>query len=261
MSQQDTNIQPDAPETKTANALTALLTLPLKAIKLMLNMTTSFWEYLPAVFILVLLFTFYTYKNHPDFVDFAVKKTSQLFDTQLTQPTPLAELLQKLGLQNLQNVLGIPANLPLLPNQPNTNQASVTTPWGTLTDNSKVKVTFDTTPTTIFYCEVAVSTTKQQLGLTTKDKLEPNECMLFAYSQASTVPFWTKNMKFPIDILFLDKNLTIMQIFTNIPPCQQAPCPAYSPEKPYYFAIELPGGAVKKHGITTQTPVSLKIVN
>ena len=36
--------------------------------------------------------------------------------------------------------------------------------------------------------------------------------MLFIFSQPDFYPFWMKDMKFPIDIIWLDENLQIINI-------------------------------------------------
>jgi len=157
---------------------------------------------------------------------------------QITNTTNLKELTS-----NISKYIKIPTNSIL---------KTQNTP---LTDNSQVLITFNTTPSVQFNCEVAVSKDKQQLGLTYKDSLNPYDCMLFVFQEPSTTPFWTRDMNFPIDIIFLDKNKHILQIFQNIQPCTTDQCTAYAPKEPYYFVIELAGQSVSKHKITKDTTV------
>ncbi len=42
-------------------------------------------------------------------------------------------------------------------------------------------------------------------GLSGRDKLGTNEGMLFVFKDPGIYPFWMKNMKFPIDIIYINK--------------------------------------------------------
>jgi uncharacterized membrane protein (UPF0127 family) len=47
----------------------------------------------------------------------------------------------------------------------------------------------------------------------------------FNFEDDSKVAFWMKDMKFPIDMYFLDKNLNIVKRECNIQPCTSSDCP------------------------------------
>jgi len=55
-------------------------------------------------------------------------------------------------------------------------------------------------------------------GLSVKDSLEENEGMLFVFEEKNIKPsFWMKDMKFAIDIIWID-NEKIVQINENVQP-------------------------------------------
>ena len=49
--------------------------------------------------------------------------------------------------------------------------------------------------------------------------MNENEGMLFFLDDPRKASFWMKNMHFPIDIIWLDENLTIVHIEKALPPC------------------------------------------
>lgn len=66
--------------------------------------------------------------------------------------------------------------------------------------------------------EMADTDTKRRQGLSGREKLEENEGMLFVFEKEGNHGFWMKNMSFPIDIAWLDKDKKIIHIEKNIGP-------------------------------------------
>ena len=66
-------------------------------------------------------------------------------------------------------------------------------------------------------------------GLMYRDALAEGAGMLFAYGQPGVYRYWMYNVKFPIDIIWLDGNRRIVQIIHKVPPCTVAAdqCPVY----------------------------------
>ncbi len=52
--------------------------------------------------------------------------------------------------------------------------------------------------------DVAITDEDQTKGLSIKDHMNENEGMLFAYDKPSQQSFWMKDMRFPIDIIWLN---------------------------------------------------------
>jgi uncharacterized membrane protein (UPF0127 family) len=73
--------------------------------------------------------------------------------------------------------------------------------------------------------------------------------MLFIFEEEEVHSFWMKNMRFPIDILWLDKEKRIVHLESRVPPCAADPCPTYTPGRPAVFVLELRSGAAEKHGL------------
>lgn len=97
--------------------------------------------------------------------------------------------------------------------------------------------------------ELAVTEAQRQRGLMFRDELSENQAMLFVFETEGLYPFWMKNMKFPIDILWLDKDRKIVHIEAEVPACPRDPCPSYAPSQVAQYVLELRAGWAKRHGL------------
>lgn len=95
--------------------------------------------------------------------------------------------------------------------------------------------------------ELAVSDEERQIGLMFRDKLNPDQGMLFVFKDESFQSFWMKNMKFPLDILWLDREKRIVHIESHVPPCKNQPCVSYSSRIPAIYVLEIKAGSVDKN--------------
>jgi uncharacterized membrane protein (UPF0127 family) len=95
--------------------------------------------------------------------------------------------------------------------------------------------------------ELAVSDAERQLGLMFRPGINADQAMLFIFDVEDTHSFWMKNMRFPIDILWLDKDRRIVHIEAQVPPCAQDPCPSYPSAQPARFVLEIRSGGAAAH--------------
>jgi len=89
-------------------------------------------------------------------------------------------------------------------------------------------------------------------GLAVFDSLTANEGMLFSFDQEDYYVFWMKEMKFNIDIIFLDKDKKVLDVFENVkaePGVQDMDLKTYSSKLKSQFIIELKEGETRKNGI------------
>lgn len=97
--------------------------------------------------------------------------------------------------------------------------------------------------------ELAVSPEERQRGLMFREGLAEDEGMLFIFEEDGIYSFWMKNMKFSIDIIWLDRNKRIVHIEEKVPPCLREPCPSYTPSLPARFVLELKAGSVQNYSL------------
>ena len=110
-----------------------------------------------------------------------------------------------------------------------------------------------------FTAEVVTKTKEQQIGLTKYASLSAEKAMLFTFPKADTHPFWMRNMKFPIDILFLKEN-AVVGVVANAQPAKATDnhIPTYGNNLTSDAVLEISAGLVKKYGIKEGDKVTVK---
>lgn len=96
---------------------------------------------------------------------------------------------------------------------------------------------------------LAISESEKALGLMFVPELNDNQGMFFINDYDSLNPYWMKNCLINLDLIFLDKDLNIVDIIDNVPPCESEPCPLYSPSKLYRYVLEVRGNLAKEHNL------------
>lgn len=64
----------------------------------------------------------------------------------------------------------------------------------------------------------AITPSDRKKGLSKRDLLPLTEGMLFVFEKSGLWGFWMKDMKFAIDIIWIDENKKIVDISRNLPP-------------------------------------------
>jgi uncharacterized membrane protein (UPF0127 family) len=92
---------------------------------------------------------------------------------------------------------------------------------------------------------IADTTIKKMLGLMYEKKLNNNEGMLFIFENETYAPIWMRNMLFPIDVIWLDKNLNIIEKVENLKPAKLFEFKTYGSKVKAKYIIELPSGFLR----------------
>lgn len=98
-----------------------------------------------------------------------------------------------------------------------------------------------------FQLLIARSETDRQIGLSKYNNLAADKAMVFIFEKPDYYRFWMKDMKFPIDLIFIKDN-KITTIYENlpIPKSSKDSLPIYSPSQPIDKTLEINAGLVKK---------------
>jgi uncharacterized membrane protein (UPF0127 family) len=97
--------------------------------------------------------------------------------------------------------------------------------------------------------ELALSGEERARGLMFRESIAADQAMLFVFEEEAPHSFWMKNVGFPIDILWLDREKRIVHMARRVPPCRKDPCPTYSPLRPSGYVLELRAGRSDELGI------------
>jgi uncharacterized membrane protein (UPF0127 family) len=105
-------------------------------------------------------------------------------------------------------------------------------------------------------CEIAKTISEKMTGLMHRDHLPLDKGMLFPFLFPWIRFFWMKNVKIPLDIIFINSKLEIIKIY-------EAPVKSGFFYKQYWshgfckYVIECNIGFCKKHNITKGTKIEI----
>ena len=86
------------------------------------------------------------------------------------------------------------------------------------------------------------------LGLSGRAELSDDQGMLFEFDDSSTKHcFWMKDMKFSIDIVWLDQNKNVVEIKDDVSPDTYPN--SFCPDKPAKYVLEVASGRAEELGI------------
>ena len=109
--------------------------------------------------------------------------------------------------------------------------------------------------------DLALTQDQQTKGLAVKNHMNESEGMLFVFQNPSKPSFWMKDMKFPIDIIWLDANRSVAYIAPNLEPCpSQGTCPGYVPNKDSLYVLETTAGFSQRHNVTVGTKTNFQLL-
>jgi uncharacterized membrane protein (UPF0127 family) len=110
-----------------------------------------------------------------------------------------------------------------------------------------------------FAVEIADTSEKQALGLMFRDSMPIDQGMLFIFPNEAPRSFWMKNTRIPLDIMYFDKELKMVSISADTPPCRITRCPSYPSKAPAMYVLELNAGAAKKLAVGEGDKLILKL--
>lgn len=104
----------------------------------------------------------------------------------------------------------------------------------------------------VFKTPVAKTEAEREQGLGGTHGLGEDQGMLFVYDHDDKWAIWMKDMNYPIDIVWLDKDKKVVYIVKNAPP-ESYPYQSFTPKQEARYVIELAAGTVDKKKITVGT--------
>lgn len=95
--------------------------------------------------------------------------------------------------------------------------------------------------------DIADDPTAIERGLGGREFLRAHRGMLFVLPEPIVANFWMKDMKFPVDVLWIDANKKIVHTTENVTPDTFPQ--TFSPPVPVQYVLELNAGWAKVHHI------------
>ncbi|MEK6891857.1 MAG: DUF192 domain-containing protein [Nanoarchaeota archaeon] len=104
--------------------------------------------------------------------------------------------------------------------------------------------------------EIADDNKGRMYGLMFRGNLDENSGMLFVFDDEDNQTFWMKNTLIPLDIIFISKDMKIVDI-KSATPCKEDPCSLYMSSKPAKYVLEVNGNFTIKNNIKIDDKIIL----
>jgi uncharacterized membrane protein (UPF0127 family) len=108
--------------------------------------------------------------------------------------------------------------------------------------------------------ELALTPSERALGLSGRDALDRDAGMLFVFKQPGFESFWMKDMRFPLDFVWISSDRRVLELTRNVPPpaagTSDAGLAVYKPSAAVGYVLEINGGVADQLGITTGQAVT-----
>lgn len=113
--------------------------------------------------------------------------------------------------------------------------------------NLPLEKTYLTINKKIIQIDVATTPEQHTNGLSGRKSLAKDTGMLFVFPQPEMPGFWMKDMHFPIDIVWIDQNNTVVGTTENLIP--ESYPQKFFPPSPILRVLEVPAGFVKQYNV------------
>ena len=107
--------------------------------------------------------------------------------------------------------------------------------------------------------ELMVTDHDRAMGLMFRPSLPEDRGLLLVFRGEDFHGIWMKNCRFPIDIVWIDREQQIVHVAENVPPCKDDPCPTYETMRRAAYVLELNAGQARKEGAVVGARVSFPL--
>lgn len=100
--------------------------------------------------------------------------------------------------------------------------------------------------------EVAATSNQRKKGLSKREEMPFNQGMLFVFENPGQFGIWMKDMKFALDIIWLDTDKKIVDLVANVPPetgKKDKDLTIYKPSTDAKYILEINAGLVQLHDL------------
>ncbi len=115
-----------------------------------------------------------------------------------------------------------------------------------------------------FVVELAIDPAIQKKGLSGRDSLPENAGIIFAYPSKNTLTFWMIDMRFDIDLLWINDDKIVgieKNMLAPAPGTEDKDLVLYSSPEPVNRVLEINSGLVDKYGLKVGDTLEYKNIN
>ncbi|MDQ7008575.1 MAG: DUF192 domain-containing protein [Acidobacteriota bacterium] len=101
----------------------------------------------------------------------------------------------------------------------------------------------------VLVLEVRQTPAERAQGMMGREEVPPGGGMYFVFERQGRHPFWMKNCKIPLDIVWLSADHRVVHVERALPPCGREPCPSWAPSAPARYVIEVGADQAEGYGL------------
>jgi hypothetical protein len=105
--------------------------------------------------------------------------------------------------------------------------------------------------------EVADTYASRELGLSGRDKMGDDEGMLFIFEEPGRYGFWMKDMKFPLDMVWINQNGIVVNVERNVTPESYKEKKTYINQSDASYVLEINAGLAERFGLYIGSKVKI----
>ena len=109
----------------------------------------------------------------------------------------------------------------------------------------------------VLFVEIRDTPEGRVKGLSGRTKLPSDRGMLFVHEEPGMHGYWMKDMRFPVDILWIDEDLRVVETARNVSP-ESYPT-SFRPRSNALYALETNAGWANAHNVTKGSKAVLYI--
>lgn len=94
--------------------------------------------------------------------------------------------------------------------------------------------------------ELARTQKERSRGLMNRASMGADEGMLFVFPREDRWAFWMKDTLIPLDIIWLDQDMKIVDIVESAQPTRQLQPPSFRPVAPARYVLEMNAGSARR---------------
>ena len=123
----------------------------------------------------------------------------------------------------------------------------------------KVEILNEEKASIIVEVEIANTNESRALGLSGRTNLGDYQGMLFIMDEQDLHSFWMKDMRIELDLLYINSQGIIVEIFENQKPCLPTFCPTIQSQYESKYILEVIGGFAKVNRVEVGNEVIFDI--
>jgi uncharacterized membrane protein (UPF0127 family) len=89
-------------------------------------------------------------------------------------------------------------------------------------------------------------------GLMFRESMPKDQGLLVLHPKMGRYQYWTYNCKFPVDIVWMDEQHRVVEVYPNAPPCKEESahaCPTYGGRHDARYVLEMNANVAVPNGI------------